>query len=90
MISKNLIVHVTAGNPGTLRQRLDHLGDFKRYYDGFECTINAGEVQSTRYYYYSIPHTTLLPMLRHLHSQGTGHEYKIKILEGDIGQYNFD
>ena len=54
MISKNLIVHVTAGDPGMLKQRLHLLGDFKRYYDGFECTMNAGALQSTRYYYYDI------------------------------------
>jgi len=89
---KDLIVHITAGGDELLKTKLHENGLFSQYYDGNEHTVKFGQgIISTRYYYYDVPHSEVLLMLRHLRQVGTDHTYKIKIGEaGKGGNYNFD
>ena len=88
---KALIIHITKGNAQDLKTRLHEQGLFQQYYDGDESTFSLTQgVISTRYYYYSIPHSEVLGMLRHLRTVGTGHTYKIKINPDGRGNHAFD
>ena len=87
---KDLIIHITSGNAEDLKTSLHNLGLFNTHYDGWECTMRATEKISTRYYYYQIPHTDVLSMLRHLKQVGSEYSYKIKINPAGKGNHNFD
>ena len=89
-IKKDLIVHITSSNPDDLKTSLHTLGLFNTHYDGWEATMQAGVKISTRYYYYSIPHTDVLSMLRHLKQVGSDYSYKIKINPEGRGNHDFD
>ena len=69
---------------------LDLHGLFKKYYDGWEATMNySSEILSYRYYYYHIPHDDLSQMIKFLYTRGKNHKYVIKIGSQNEGNYNF-
>ena len=88
---KDLIIHITAGGDEVLKTKLHENGLFNQYYDGYEHTMKIGRGKiSTRYYYYGIPHSEVLSMLKHLKQVGSQHSYKIKINPEGKGNHNFD
>ena len=63
------VIHTTdVAGIGSIRDCLNANGDYRRYYDGWESTVEneTNAVVATRLYYYDIPKLTLTQMVRHL------------------------
>ena len=63
------VIHTTdVAGIGSIRDCLNANGDYRRYYDGWESTVENETlaVVATRLYYYDIPKLTLTQMVRHL------------------------
>ena len=66
---KYFVIHTTdVAGIGSIRECLNAHGDYRRYYDGWESTVEQETkvVVATRLYYYDIPKLTLTQMVRHL------------------------
>ena len=66
---KFFVVHTTdPASIDSLKECLNAHGDYRRYYDGWESTVEkeTNAIVATRLYYYDIPKLTLTQMVRHL------------------------
>ena len=66
---KYFVIHTTdVAGIGSIRECLNANGDYRRYYDGWESTVEkeTKAIVATRLYYYDIPKLTLTQMVRHL------------------------